>query len=183
MTFDHPERVYLTGAREGAYLVTEERADGSLTLKRDDAPRLRRRRAPREVTDDLGPLAHLFRRRPEPTRTADAALDAWGVDLLDDEALGEFLLADIDERHGFVAVTNHRLIFLERNGAVLQPRQEHPLSQLMSVEPMARGRKARLMIKWDGAPPMSINSTNRAQLERLRAQLLSPPTSTARPGS
>jgi hypothetical protein len=168
---DDPERVYLTGAREGAYLVTAEQADGSLLLKPDNSVQARRRPPLRERDEDAGLLLHLVRRRPEPALTTTDALEAWGVELHDDEAVVEFVVADVDKRRGFLAVTNRRLIFVEEDRAGLWARYEHPISQIASVEPLARGRRAKLTVNFEGAPSMIINTPSRSQLERLRAAL------------
>lgn len=172
MTLDHHERVYVTGAREGAYLVEEEQADGSLVLRPDGSPLALRRQVPQDPAEQPGPLALLFRRRPESKRTTDDALEAWGVKLRDDEDAVEFVWAEVCQRRGYLAVTNRRLVFLEAYRSRLVPRYEHPLTQITMVEPLPRGRRAKLTVRLDGAPPMVIGGADRAQTERLRAALL-----------
>lgn len=168
MAAGRPARVYLTGDREGAYIVSEERGDGSLVLTPD---RSRRARAA-EPAGPLasGPLAQLLLgRRQDRFPTSRDALDAWGVDLLADESVAEFALADVDKQHGFVAVTDRRFIFLVRSGASLRPRLEQPLERLISVEPL--GRRG-LLISWKEAEPTVVESRDRGQIERLRTSLL-----------
>jgi hypothetical protein len=171
MPSDRPARVFLSGDREGAYLVTEERGDGSLVLVPDES---RTARPPRErgVASEPGPLGQLLRRRSEPIRTTNEALDDWGVELEDSEFVVEFTMADVDERPGFIALTNRRLIFLARGRKALELRDEHQLSRVVSVERVGRGRKPRLLVGWEGSAPMLIESPDRAQLERLEAALL-----------
>ncbi len=170
MASDGPARVYVSGDREGAYLVAEERPDGSLVLT-PDASRRARPRSPQRSGDELGGLAQLLRRRPDVVRTTDQALDDWGVELLEGELVVEFALADVNEQHGFVALTNQRLIFLVRGRTALEPRLERRLSGLQSVELIGRGRRRRLAVGWAGSGPMVIDCPDRAQLERLEARL------------
>jgi hypothetical protein len=171
MSGDRLARVFLSGDREGAYLVAEERGDGSLVLVPDTSRNARRQRE-RAVGSDAGALGQLLRRRSEPVRTTNEALDSWGVELEDSEFVVEFTMADVDERPGFIALTNRRLIFLARGRKALELRDEHPLSGLTSVERVGRGRKPRLVVGWEGSARMSIESPDRAQLERLEAALL-----------
>ena len=166
MTNAHPVRVQLTGDREGSYVVAEERADGSLVLTPDG------RRRGRVPADSSGLLAQLFRRPSHETLTPSEALSAWGVDLLEDESVDEFAVADVDGQHGFVAVTNHRFIFLARTRTSLAPQQEYSLNQLASVEPLGRRGKAGLIVGWKQAAPIMIEGHDRAQLKQLKASLL-----------
>jgi hypothetical protein len=165
MTTARPARVYLTGDREGAYVVAEERADGSLVLTPDG------RRAHASVNVP-GPLSQLFQRRDDRLLTPNEALDAWGVDLLDDESVIEFAVAEVDERRGFVALTNRRFIFLAPGRSSLEPRQQHLLSEFTSVEPLRTRGKRGLVISWEGSEPTLIQSRDRDQIERLKARLL-----------
>ncbi len=171
MTGDRRERVHLTGDRDGAYVVAEARADGSLVLIPDASPSAHRRARPGWV-DERGPLARLLGGRTEPVRTTQEALGAWGVELLDDETVVEFVMADVDERHGFVALTNRRFIFLVRGRTTLEPHDAHPLDQITSVERIGRGRKPRLVVRSTDRPPVVIESPDRSQLERLSAGLM-----------
>lgn len=171
MPSDRRPRVTLSGDLEGAYLVTEERGDGSLVLVPDESRTAGRPRE-RAPASDAGPLGQLLRRRSEPIRTTNEALDDWGVELEDSEFVVEFTMADVDERPGFIALTNRRLIFLARGRKALELQDEHPLSRLTSVERVGRGRKLRLKVGWEGSEPMLIESPDRAQLDRLEAGLL-----------
>jgi hypothetical protein len=174
MTSVRPVRVRLTGDREGSYVVAEERADGSLVLTPDG------RRRSRVSADSSGLLAQLFRRPSQGALTPDEALGAWGVDLLEGEFVDEFAVADVDKQHGFVALTNHRLIFLARTRTSLAPQQEYSLSQLASVQPLGRRGKAGLIVRWKQAAPVVIEGHDRAQLEQLKASLLARAPNVAR---
>ena len=161
-----PARVYLTGHRQGAYLVSEERPDGSLVLTPDSSHRTR-------AADDFRrPLAQFLTSRQDSFPTSREALDAWGVALFDDESVAEFAMADVDKQHGFVALTNQRFIFLVRGRRSLQPVQQHSLRQLISVERHGRRGRAGLVVIWKEAAPTVIESRDRAQLERLQTGLL-----------
>ncbi len=94
------------------------------------------------------------------------------MDLLEDESVDEFAVADVDGQQGFVAVTNHRFIFLARTRTSLAPRQEYSLNQLASVEPLGRRGKAGLIVGWKQAAPIMIEGHDRAQLKQLKASLL-----------
>ena len=174
MTSVPPVRVQLTGDREGSYVVAEERADGSLVLTPDA------RRRSRVSADSSGLFAQLFRRPLPGALTPSEALSAWGVDLAEGEFVEEFAVADVDRQHGFVALTNHRLIFLARTRTALAPQQEYSLSQLGSVQPLGRGGKAGLMVGWTQAAPIVIEGHDRGQLEQLKAKLLARAPNVAR---
>jgi hypothetical protein len=165
MTIGRSVRVRLSGDREGAYVVAEERADGSLVLKPDGE------RHARVSVDSPGTLGQLLRRRPDVVPTTTEALDAWGVDLLGDERVVEFAIADVAGERGFVALTNRRLIFLVRGRTSLEPRQQHALSELTSVEPLRGHRKRGFVVSCEGSAPILVESRDRGQLERLRAKV------------
>lgn len=171
-----PARVHLTGDREGAYIVSEERADGSLVLTPEAGsgpggrpggrPPSRERRQP-VSTGVL--LSQLFTgRRAESFSTSREALAAWGVDLHEDESIAEFVIADVGGLHGFVALTSRRLIFLEGGGGTaLEPRLERPLEQLRAVKPVGRRGRGGIAIEWEDGAPTVVESLDRAQLGRL----------------
>ena len=166
MTIGRPVRVQLSGDREGAYVVAEERADGSLVLRPDSERRAR------ASVDSLGALAQLLRRRSDGLATTSEALDAWGVDLVEDERVVEFAMADVGGQRGFVALTNRRFIFLVRGGAALEPQQQHALSELTTIDPLPGRGKHGFVVGCEGAAPILVESRDRGQIERLRARLL-----------
>jgi hypothetical protein len=171
MTGAGPKRVHLTGAINGAYVVAEERADGSLVLKPDERPGADRR-PPHRSDEQSGLMQLIFRPRHDPTLTLDEALESWGVALFDDEAVVEFVTASVDGEDGFVALTNRRLMILRGRGK-LDVSDQHDLSEIASVEPASRGRRAELVINWRGTPPTRI-SGRREHLDRLQAGLAAP---------
>lgn len=157
-------RVYLSGDRKGAYIVSEERADGSLVLTPDESRRAR------AGSGSRGPLAQLLTgRRQDQFSSSSEAMEAWGVALREDESVAEFAMADVDKQHGFVAVTDRRFIFLVRDRGSLTPFAERPLAQLRAVTPA--GRRG-IVVEWEDAGPTVIESPDRAQLQRLRSSLL-----------
>jgi hypothetical protein len=175
MTSVRPVRVRLTGDREGSYVVAEERADGSLVLTPDG------RRHSRVSTDSSGLLAQLFRRPSQGTLTPSEALRAWGVDLIEDEFVDEFAVADVDKQHGFVVLTSHRFIFLARALTSLAPQREYSLSQLASVQALGRRGRAGLIVRWKQAAPIVIEGHDRAQRDKLKASLLARAPNVAAP--
>lgn len=166
MTSVRPVRVRLTGDREGSYVVAEERADGSLVLTPDGLG------PGRVFADSSGLFAQLFRRPSRAAPTPSEALSAWGVDLLEDESVDEFAVADVDGQHGFVALTNHRFIFLARTRTSLAPQQEYPLTQLVSVEGLGRRGKAVLRVGFKQAAPIVVEGHDGGRFEQLKARLL-----------
>jgi len=130
-------------------------------------------RRTRLADDARGPLSQfLSGRRHDRFPTSREALDAWGVALFDDESVAEFAMADVDKQHGFVALTDQRLIVLVRSRGSLRPCQQHSLGQVISVESLVRRGRAGLVVSWEQAAPTVIESRDRAQLERLQAGLL-----------
>lgn len=83
--------------------------------------------------------------------TVPEMLEEWGVELADNEAIDEFLLAEIDGRTGFVALTNHRFIFATHTGRDFTVVQDHLLSAARNVELVGRRRKQRLRVTWHGS--------------------------------
>jgi hypothetical protein len=174
MPSDDVRRVALSGDLKGRYVVTEQRPDGSLVLEPDHSPlpeSSARAERPGEggLADRLG-LGQLLGRRREASR--EDALVEWGVHLSGDEVVVEFVLAVVDSAQGFVALTSRRLIFLAGHRSAFKAVRSHPLSELGSVESASRGRKGRLVVTWEGEPPMVIESPDRSALERLEACLL-----------
>jgi hypothetical protein len=170
MAGERPSRVNLSGDREGAYVIVEERPDGSLVIIPD---RDARRQATRSAGQDDGGLFGALVRRATPARSTREALEDWGVALLDGESVSEFGMADVNGRQGFVALTSHRLLFLARGARGLELVDEHSLSALTRVEPGRRGRKRWLTVTWDGAETVTIGGPDRDALQRLETQLQS----------
>lgn len=89
------------------------------------------------------------RSAPEPA-TVPEMLEEWGVELADDEGIEDFLLAEIDGKTGFVALTTHRFIFSAHTGRDVNVVQEHLLSAARNVALVGRRRKQRLRVTWHG---------------------------------
>lgn len=174
-----PPHVTLTGDRAGAYIIVDERPDGSLVLAPDPAPtsqvaaqapdpgtagHQRGSRRPRLSLSEL-----LGQRKGGPA-TVHEALDEWGVELLVDEFVVEFVAADVDGRKGFVAITNQRLMFVARAGSELRVIDEHHLSTCRGSALVRHGLKAKLRVSWDGHETI-IGTSDRQTLSRVRQHL------------
>jgi hypothetical protein len=170
MNSQRPLYVTLTGDRSGDYVVIEERPDGCLVVAPDTpkgSGRAARPRAPRAGNTLLSGM--LFRSK-QATTTVPEALDDWGVELREDELVCEFLVADVDGRTGFVAVTSQRFIFVARIGRELGVAREHLLSSARDVELIRRGMRHKLRVTWNGSETL-IGAADRHSLSRLQ-QLL-----------
>ena len=60
------------------------------------------------------------------------------------------MIADIDGQAGFLAITNHRFIFVAQTRAGVGVVQEHLLSAARNVEVVGRGRRQKLRVSWHG---------------------------------
>ncbi|HEY2655856.1 MAG TPA: hypothetical protein VGI55_08710 [Solirubrobacteraceae bacterium] len=139
----------LSGDVSGDYVVLEERPDGSLVVAPESGrPRHRVRSAAR--TSGGGLLAALRSQQPVEPATVPEMLEEWGVALAPNEAVDDFLLAEVDGRSGFVAVTTHRFIFAETRRREPTVIEEHLLSAARNVEPVGRLRRQRLRVTWHG---------------------------------
>jgi hypothetical protein len=170
MNSRRPLYVTLTGDRSGEYVVIEERPDGSLVVAPDTSRGSGRAARPRAARAGNTLLAGMLFRSKEPTRSVPEALDDWGVELLEDELVREFLVADVDGRTGFVAVTSQRFIFVARIGRELGVAQEHLLASAHQVELIRRRMRHKLRVTWNGSETL-IGTSDRHSLSRLQ-QLL-----------
>jgi hypothetical protein len=170
MTSQRPLHVTLTGDRSGDYVVIEERADGSLVVAPDTSRGSGRAARQRAAHAGNTLLSGMLFRSKQATTTVPEALDDWGVELREDELVWEFLVADVDGRTGFVAVTSRRFIFVARIGRELGVAQEHLLAGARDVELIRRGFRHKLRVTWNGSETL-IGATNRHSLSRLQ-QLL-----------
>jgi hypothetical protein len=166
-------RVTLTGDRAGAYVVVEERPDGSLVLAVDPAASSAAEALGSGSAGSRSPghglAALLSRRRREPA-TIHEALDDWGVKLHADEFVAEFVTAEVDGRKGFLAVTNQRLIFFARTGGELRVVDEHPLWAIRGVALVRRGLRTKLHVSFNDGETIVDTSDDRA-LARLQRHL------------
>jgi hypothetical protein len=111
----------------------------------------------------------LPRSRPEPA-SVPTLLEGWGVELAEDEGVEEFLMAEIDGKTGFVAVTNQRFIFAAHAGREVTVVQEHLLSAARNVELVGRRRKQKLRVSWHGSDSL-IWVPDRDAFARLQRKL------------
>ena len=145
-----PVHVTLTGDRSGNYVVVEERPDGTLVV----APDRSRRSAPsasRAAPSAGGSLlSGLITRPPRTPPSIPETLEGWGVELGEDETASDFMLADIDGKAGFLAITSQRFIFVASTGKGLGVVQEYLLSSARNVEVFGRRRRQKLRVTWHG---------------------------------
>jgi hypothetical protein len=167
------QHVTLTGDFAGEYVVLEKRSDGSLVLSPDPSRRSKppaRRPADRGGAGSL--LAGLLSRPPTAPPNVPEILDGWGVELADDEGISEFLIADVDGKTGFLAITTQRFIFAAQSGKGLGVVQEHLLSAARNVEVVGRRRRPKLRVTWHGSESV-IGILDRDATSRLQETLSS----------
>jgi hypothetical protein len=170
MDSQRPLYVTLTGDRSGDYVVIEERPDGSLVVAPHIARGSRGAARPRAPHAGNTLLSGMLFRSKQAATTVPEALDDWGVELREDELVWEFLVADVDGRTGFVAVTSQRFIFVTRIGRELGVAQEHLLSTARDVELIRRGMRHKLHVAWNGSETL-IGASDRHSLSRLQELL------------
>jgi hypothetical protein len=150
MDSQRPLRVTLTGDVAGAYVVVEQRSDGSLVVAPDMSTPSRA--GPRKSTSPLASLLSGLITPPDKAPlTGVEVLEGWGVELHTDERLEEFFVGDVDGEAGFLAITSQRFIFVANSGERPPPVQEHLLSAARDVELVRRGLGRRLRVSWGGA--------------------------------
>ncbi|MBV8219595.1 MAG: hypothetical protein JO325_14100 [Solirubrobacterales bacterium] len=157
MSSGRQRHVSLSGDVSGDYVVVEERADGSLVVVPESEPRPESEPGPRHAQRQSarrsggGLLGALLPQAQDGPATVPEMLEEWGVVLREDEVVDDFLLAEIDGKTGFVAVTSHRFIFAapKRRGPTVV--QEHLLSAARNVELVGRRRKQKLRVNWHGS--------------------------------
>jgi hypothetical protein len=168
---EDPIRVTLTGDRQGAYVVSEERPDGSLVLEPDLLqPTQVAHGGLERSTGALGELlSGLFKDRPVPT--VAELLHGWGVRLNHGEDIRDFLTVEINEVNGFAAITTSRLIFMPQGGNGHGPAAEYRLATLTNVEIVGR-RRRRLRVE-SARGSMTI-AASRDEIERMAEELVGP---------
>jgi hypothetical protein len=122
-----------------------------------------------EPIGNEGPtLASLFgfRRTPRGGTLPDV-LAAWGLGLRNEEEVGLFLLANVDERSGYVLVTNERFVFFAQTARGKHVRVlEHQLSDISEVSVVGGRLRRRLELR---GPEFShvVQGAARPSIERL----------------
>ena len=170
MDSERRRHVTLSGDLAGNYVVVEERADGSLVVA-PDSSRRSAAAARRPEPQGVGSLfSGLVSRPPSTPPNVPEILEGWGVELGEGEGISEFLIADIDGRTGFLAVTTQRFIFAAQSGKGLGVVQEHLLSAARNVELVGRRRRAKLRVTWHGSES-TVGLLDRDALSRLQETL------------
>jgi hypothetical protein len=172
MSSERQRHVTLTGDLAGEYVIVEERADGSVVLAPDTYGRSGRARARRPPARSEGPslFAGLLSRPAREPPDVLTILEDWGVELAEDEPVNDFILAEIDGRTGFLAITSQRFIFGTNTGKKVTVVQEHLLSSARDVELIGRRRWQKLRVSWHGVASV-ISIPDRDALARLHQRL------------
>jgi hypothetical protein len=168
MDSERPLRVTLTGDVSGAYVVVEQRSDGSLIVVPDASKRSAPapRRSPSPIASLLSGLI-----TPAPKAVTGAQiLEEWGVELDEEERIEEFFVADVDDEAGFLAITTERFIFVADRGKGSTVVHDHLLSAARDVELVRRGLRQRLRVSWHGAESL-VGGLDKKATARLEHHL------------
>jgi len=163
-----PLRVTLTGDVSGAYVVVEQRPDGSLLVAPD--PSGRSAAAARRPASPITSLLSGLITPPDRAITGVEVLERWGVELAEKERIEEFFVADVDDEAGFLAITTERFIFVADRGHGSTVVHEHLLSAARNVELVRRGLRQRLRVSWHGAESL-VGGLDRKATARLEHHL------------
>jgi hypothetical protein len=165
MDSPRPLRVTLTGDVSGAYVVVEQRPDGSLVVAPDSSePPGAASRTP------ASPVMSLFSGLFTPARKSMSGvevLEGWGVELDEEERVEEFFVADVNGEAGFLAITSERFIFVASRGQGSTVVHDHLLSAARDVEVVRRGLGRKLRVSWHGAETL-VGGLDRKAVMRLR---------------
>jgi hypothetical protein len=168
MDSPRPLRVTLTGDVSGAYVVVEQRSDGSLVVAPDVS-----KRSGAAARRPASPIANLLSGLLAPAEkpmTDVEVLESWGFELDAEERIEEFFVADVDDEAGFLAVTSTRFIFVADHGKGHKVVHEHLLSVARNVELVRHGLRQRLRVTWHGAESL-IGGLDRKTIARLQHHL------------
>lgn len=169
MESPRPLRVTLTGDVSGAYVIVEQRSDGSLVVAPDTSTRSQA--ASRSSPSPVARLLSGLLTPPDKTPMSGAqVLHGWGVELDDDEQIEEFFVAEVDDRAGFLAITSQRFIFVADTGRGPTVIHEYLLSAARNVEVIRRGLWHKLRVTWHGAESV-VGGLDRKALVRLQQHL------------
>ncbi len=166
MDSQRPLRVTLSGDVSGAYVVVEQRSDGSLVVAPDAS-----RRSATVPQRSASPIASLFSGLIAPApkaMTGVEVLEGWGVELDEEERIEEFFVAVVDDEAGFLAITTERFIFVADRGKGSTVIHDHLLSAARDVEVVRRGLRQRVRVTWHGAESFvsGLDRKTTARLER-----------------
>jgi hypothetical protein len=168
MDSPRPLRVTVTGDVSGAYVVLEQRSDGSLVLAPDGSRRSRA--APQRSVSPLAALLSGLVTPPETPASGDEVLEGWGVELGEEERVEEFFAAEVDDSAGFLAITSQRFIFVSDISKGPRRVREYPLSAVRNVEQIRQGLRLKLRITWPGAESL-VGGLDRKGIARLEHHL------------
>jgi hypothetical protein len=168
MDSQRPLRVTLTGDVSGAYVVVEQRPDGSLVVAPDGSTPTRP--AERRTTSPIATLLSGLITPAERPMTGPEILEGWGVELDEDERIEEFFVAEVDGEAGFLAITNQRFIFVSDRGSGHTVVHDHLLSAARNVEPVRRGLVRKLRVTWHGTESL-VGGIDRKAMARLEHHL------------
>jgi hypothetical protein len=163
-----PLRVTLTGDVSGAYVVVEQRSDGSLVVVPDVSNGSAT--APRRSASPIATLLSGLLTPPQKPMSGVEVLKGWGVELDEEEGIEEFLVADVDDEGGFLAITSQRFIFVADRGRGSKVVHEYLLSAARDVEIVRRGVRQRLRVTWHGAE-IFVSGLDRKAMARLEHRL------------
>ena len=167
-------RVTLSGDLTGAYVVLEERPDGSLVLARDGSQPPAPPGGARPGSDEeRSPLARLLMRAPEASASAPELLSRWGVELRDGETVLEFLTVTLDGGPVFLALTTERLVAVPAVARGARVVREYTLASVARVALERHGMTAQLRVVFDTGE-LVIGGVSRADLRRLRERMIQP---------
>jgi hypothetical protein len=163
-----PLRVTLTGDVSGAYVVAEQRSDGSLLVVPDASERSAA--APRRSASAITSLLSGLITPAEKGMTGAQVLEGWGVELDEEERVEEFFVADVDDEAGFLAITTERFIFVADRGNRSTVIHDHRLSAARHVELVRRGLRQRVRVTWHGAESL-VGGLDKKATARLEHHL------------
>ncbi|MGN6870562.1 MAG: hypothetical protein ACTHMY_19395 [Solirubrobacteraceae bacterium] len=158
----------LSGDVSGAYVVAEQRSDGSLLVVPDTSKRSAA--APRRSASAITSLLSGLITPAEKAMTDVEVLEGWGVELDEKERVEEFFVADVDDEAGFLAITTERFIFVADRGKGSAIVHEHLLSAARNVELVRRGLRQRVRVTWHGAESL-VGGLDRKATARLEHYL------------
>lgn len=168
MDSPRPLRVTVTGDVSGAYVVVEQRSDGSLVLLPDVSSRSSA--GPRRSASPIAALLSGLIAPAEKSMTGTEVLEGWGVELDEDEQIEEFFVAEVDDIAGFLAITSQRFIFVADTGKGSAVLHEYVLSAARDVEVVRRGLRYKLRVTWYDVESL-VGGLDRKSIERLQHHL------------
>jgi hypothetical protein len=149
----------------GAYVVVEQRPDGSLVVAPDSSePPGAASRTPASSVMSL--FSGLFT-PAQKSMSGVEVLEGWGVELDEEERVEEFFVADVNGDAGFLAITSERFIFVASRGQGSTVVHDHLLSAARDVEVVRRGLGRKLRVSWHGAETL-VGGLDRKAVMRLQ---------------